>query len=285
MTTLPASAPFDFSASLRFLNRFPPTAGEQRITTTDLTKALRAGGTTVVARLTADGQDGLACELHAATPFPEAEAADRLSFHLSLADDLAAFYELGKDDEAFAPVIDELYGYHQVKFPSPLENLVWSILCQRTALPVAAKAKQSIVAEFGNSLELDGVTYHAFPDLEQLLSLPADRLAALVRNARQAQRLHAALRGWAEVDETFLRTAPHPEVRAFLLGLPGIGAWSASFILVRGLGRMEETLVDKELRRSASRIYGPLPDERLRALADHYGPWQGYWAHYLRAAT
>jgi len=73
-------------------------------------------------------------------------------------------------------------------------------------------------------------------------------------------------------------------VRDQLLGLPGIGPWSATFVLIRGLGRMEHAPPDKELLRAATRVYGHTGDEHeLARLAAPYGPWQGYWAHYLRA--
>ncbi|MEV4015620.1 hypothetical protein AB0J35_34465 [Nonomuraea angiospora] len=50
---LTAREPFDFDASLAFLRRFPPTAGEQRLTAGTLTKAFRVAGQTVLARVTA----------------------------------------------------------------------------------------------------------------------------------------------------------------------------------------------------------------------------------------
>ncbi|MFI6738905.1 DNA-3-methyladenine glycosylase family protein [Nonomuraea sp. NPDC050451] len=262
--------PFDFAASLAFLRRFPPTSGEQRLTAGTLTKAFRVAGQTVLARVTAT-EAGL--EL---TPGLDA-LADRVRFHLSLDDDLSPFY--ARADERFAQVVSRLRGYHQVKFPSPLENLVWAILCQRTPMSVASRAKAALVGHVGNE-------HGAFPDLDQLLAVPEERLTALVGDPRKGVRLHAALRGWAEVSEPFLRDGPYEEVKGFLLGLPGIGPWSANFILIRGLGRMDEAPIDKELKSSVQRVYGRAYGEpELRALAERYGPWQGYWAHYLRVAA
>ncbi|MCA2224689.1 DNA-3-methyladenine glycosylase family protein [Nonomuraea aurantiaca] len=285
--TLPATPPFDFAASLSFLRRFPATAGEQQVAEHSLTKALRAGGQTVLARLTAADQ-GLRCELHADGPISDqavTAAADRLSFYLGLTDDLEPFYAIGTQDPHFAPVIDRLYGYHQVKFPSPVENLVWAILCQRVPMGVATKAKDALTAYVGNRLTLDGAEHFAFPDLDQLLALTTDRLTAISGNATKGERLYRSLRGWAEVDEHFLRTAPYDQVKDFLRGLPGIGPWSASFIAIRGLGRMDEAPLDRELTRSAAQVYGgPLSEDELRGLAERYGSWQGYWAHYMRAA-
>ncbi|WP_207938908.1 DNA-3-methyladenine glycosylase family protein [Actinomadura darangshiensis] len=285
---LPAAPPFDLAPSLRFVCGFTPTSGEQSVRDGALTKALRARGRTVVAQIAQAG-DGVRLTLHAADPFtPDVveAAADRVRFHLSLDDDLTAFYALGRDDPGFAPVLDRLHGYHQVKFPTPLENLAWAILSQRTPIAAAAKAKRALAAEFGDRLTVDGTEHTAFPDIGQLVTLPEGRVVELTGNQRKGGHLHGALHRWHETDEDFLRTGPYAEVKEFLLGLPGVGPWSANFILIRGLGRMDETPVEKALLGAASRAYGrALTEAGLRKLAERYGPWQGYWAHYLRAAA
>ncbi len=282
----PARQPFDFGASLRFIGMFPATAGEQRIEDGVLRCALRAGGILVGARISADST-GLAFELEAPSSLGDdvvAAATDRLSFHLGLDDDIAEFYALADDDPAFQRVIAALHGYHQVKFPSPLELMCWAILAQRVPMAGARKMKRAIVAAAGNSIVVDGTELWAFPDLEQLLALSADDLADLIANKRKAGYLYGAFRQWEEIDEDFLRHGDHDQVRERLLAIPGIGPWSATFLMVRGLGRSELVSADKEGKLAAGRVYGrTLTDAEFGELAGHYGGWQGYWAHYLRA--
>ncbi|MFB9991547.1 hypothetical protein ACFFLM_06145 [Deinococcus oregonensis] len=102
----------------------------------------------------------------------------------------------------------------------------------------------------------------------------------------------AVVQAFGEVEEAWLRQGPPSEVRAWLRGIHGIGEWSASFVLLRGLGRMDGAVLDnsdslfrRELMNAAANVYGPLGVEALSAHAHHYGVWQGYWAHYLRAAA
>ncbi len=289
---LPATPPFDFAASLRFIASFPATAGEQPTAGDVLTLALRAGGVTLGARLSAAAAPAdapaLDCELTAREPINDVvadAAADRLGFQLSLADDLAGFYRAAEQDPPFATVARRLFGYHQVKFASPLELLCWAILCQRTPLPAARRVKRTLVEAVGNRVELDGAAVFAFPDLPQLLAISEPDLRALVGNERKASRLVRAVGMWAELDERFLRHGPYEAVRQRLLDLPGIGPWSASFLLIRGLGRMERVEFDHETRLAAERVYGrPLAEADLSQLAARYGDWQGYWGHYLRVA-
>jgi len=261
--------------------------GQQNIDDGVLRCALRAGGALVGARITAEG-DGLRYELESASPLSDdalAAATDRLSFHLGLDDDLAQFYALAADDAPFQGVITTLHGYHQVLFPSPLELMCWAILAQRVPMAGARKMKQAIVTAAGNRAMVDGIELWAFPDLQQLLTLTLDDLVGLLGNRRKAGYLHGAFRQWEEIDEGFLRRGDHILVRERLLAIPGIGPWSATFLMVRGLGRSEEISADRESKLAAARVYGrTVTDVEYRELAGHYGRWQGYWAHYLRAA-
>ncbi|MBW8487653.1 DNA-3-methyladenine glycosylase family protein [Actinomadura parmotrematis] len=284
---LPATAPFAWRHSLRFAAGFKAADDAQRVAGDTLTRALRADGRNVVAVLApADG--GLTCTLHG----PELPAstvraaADRLAFAFSLDDDLTGLYALGANDPDFAPIMERLHGYHQVKFATPLENAVWAILAQRTALPVAVREKNALTTPFADTLTLDGARYTAFPDVEQLASLKPGEIAELVRNRRKGEYVAGMVRGWLDIDEDALRHAPYQEAKDALLALPGIGAWSAAFILLRGLGRTDETPDEKQLADAASRLYGrPLSREQVQRMGARYGPWQGYWAHYLRAAS
>ncbi|MHA6764461.1 DNA-3-methyladenine glycosylase family protein [Streptacidiphilus sp. PAMC 29251] len=286
---LPARQPFDFGASLAFIGSFPAMTGQQGSSGAALTLALREHSTTLAARLTAaPGGTGLDCELTADGPIdgPTARAAaDRLGFYLGLDDDLSPLYATARHDPAFQRVTDQLYGYHQVKFPSPFELLCWAILCQRVPMPVARTMKQALVEAVGNRMERDGRVLWAFPEAEQLAALDEDELTALIGNRRKAGFLHGSILRWLDLDENFLRGGDHGTVRERILELPGIGPWSASFLMIRGLGRMEHIAYDRELARAASRAYGhPVDEPEFRRLASGYGELQGYWAHYLRVA-
>ena len=113
-------APFDFDKALEFLGYFKPISGEQVVTQRELVKALHQNGQTVVFRLVSTGtpdQPSLEYTLYAAEELNQETTQamlDRISFFLGLNDDLKPFYALAAEDKAFAPIIDELYGYHQV---------------------------------------------------------------------------------------------------------------------------------------------------------------------------
>ena len=282
--------PFDFAQSLAFLGLFTPMRGEQALSAQTLTKAISIEGRAVVFEVRSKGtldRPRLDCTLYSDRPISaqlKAAALDRVTFFLSLEDDLRSFYAVGQADEAFAPIVQQLYGYHQVKFLTPFENACWAVLTQRNWLDIARRMKDRLVEELGDSLTVNGTLYRAFPAPDRLTALPAEALAAMIRNEPKARYLGEVARAFVTVDEQFLRTGDYVEVEAWLRQIKGIGPWSATFVLLRGLGRMEQVpLSEKNLLEAASRVYGHVVTaDSICSIAERYGRWQGYWAHYLR---
>ncbi len=271
-----------------------PTRQEQTISSRTLTKAISIDGQTIVFQVSSTGTPEsplLDYILFSAEPISkdiEKAVAERMTFFLSLEDDLQPFYRLGREDADFAPIIDSLYGYHQVKFLTPFETACWAVLTQRNPMNIAQKTKQALIEKYGNQLEVDGNVYRAFPEAIQIAVADYDELLQVIRNDRRTEYLVATARAFSEVDD-FLKTAPNEEVEAWLRSIKGIGEWSATFIMIRGLGRMEHVPLNEErLLAAASRVYGhgrELSRAELKGLADRDGHWQGYWAHYLRVGT
>jgi DNA-3-methyladenine glycosylase II len=292
--TLTPVPPFDFAQSLEFLGHFRPAMGEQEVKRQTLTKAISINGQCIVFQVRSAGtveSPELAYTLVSDTELsPDVRDAvrDRISFFLSLDDDLHPFYSLAESDPDFAPVLKQLYGYHQVKFPSAFENACWAVLSQRNLMSVAHTMKERLAEHFGSSLTVEGKTYRAFPEPFQLALPSTDELNAQIRNVRKAECLSDIARAFDSLDERWLREGPYEEVKEWLLSLKGIGAWSAAFVLLRGLGRTEQIPPqEKWLLEAARKIYGrdTLTEADLQRMAKHYGEHQGYWGHYLRASV
>jgi DNA-3-methyladenine glycosylase II len=172
---------------------------------------------------------------------------------------------------------------HHVKFLTLVEIACWAVLTQHTAIPVARPMKQRLIERYGSALRVEGETYWAFPALEDLADLTPDDFRAIVPDDRRARALVAVVRALRAMDEAWLRTAPYDEAEAALRRIPGIGPWSAAFILLRSLGRMERMPLDmKAFLRILPRVYGP--GVTLAQLAARYGDSFGYWGVYVRAA-
>ena len=292
--TLTPRAPFDLDWSLRFLSSFPPTQGEQALAPRALCKALRIGGRTLVAEVRAASGSTvdaprLAVRLFAEAPIAPAtrdRALARLRHFLSLDDDLAPFYAAAAGDGPFAPIAARLRGLHQVTFPTPFEIAAWAILTQRNRIPIARGLKAKLTARLGGALEVDGRVYAAFPEAHEIAAAGEAEVAAAIGAGVRAERIAVLARAFAAADDSWLRGAPVAEVEAWLRALPGIGPWSAAFILLRGLGRTDHLPVElARLDDVVAQVYGRrVTAAELRRLAERYGAQRGYWAYYLRFA-
>ncbi len=113
-------------------------------------------------------------------------------------------------------------------------------------------------------------------------------LLEVVPNKRKAEYLLEVIKAFSQVDEQWLRKgALMMMFYEWLTDIKGIGDWSANFVMIRGLGRMEKiSMVGPDLALDAGRIYNgkdqPMTDENVCNLAEKYGNWKGYWAYYLR---
>jgi len=290
--TIRPVAPFDFDQAIDFIVTFPPMHGEQVVSEKSLKRAAWATQTPVAFKLTSAGtveEPELRYELHADEPLTDADVAGivrRIEVYLSVDDDLRRFYELIDSDPPFVSVKRELYGYHQVKFLTPFENACWTILSQRNLLGVAQRMKRSLIEEFSAPVEFDGREYWPFPGAKAVVQASVEDLTELLRNSRRAEYIHGAAAAFSRLEDAFLREGSYDDVSRWLRAIPGVGDWSATFIMIRSLGRMERIPYgDQALMRIAGEVYGaggPLAAEEVQRLADHYGDLQGYWAHYLR---
>jgi DNA-3-methyladenine glycosylase II len=290
--TLKPVAPFDFSKSMEFLSDFSPMQNEQEVKSGTFTKAVQITGKTIAFEVFDRGtveSPKLEFTAYSETKFTDEVkdlVTDRISFFLSLQDNLKEFYEIAQKDQCIQPAIKQFYGHKQVKFLTPFEIACWAILAQRITMNVARKMKENIVKKVGGRINVKGVEYHSFPEPSNLLAASAE-LPELVPNKRKAEYLSVVAEAFCKVDEQWLRTAPYDEVHDWLTDIKGIGDWSANFVMIRGLGRMEElSNIEPQLALDMARIYAgkdePMMNEEVCQIAEKYGKWKGYWAYYLR---
>ena len=286
---LEAVEPFEFERSLDFLRGFGPMSGQQEVEGDSITKAIMVEGQTIVFRVK-EKAGRLDYELFSQEPMADKvveEASRRVSFFLSLSDDLSSFYSIAKEkDPKYYPVVERAWGLHQVKFSSLLEIMCWALINQRIQRAVALRVKGSLTERYGGRIELVGKTYWAFPDATRLRSATGRQLLETTKNQRIAQRLVSLVSMLDELDESFLRTAPYEKARERLEKVKGIGEWSSQFVLFRGLGRMGELqeINVRPLGDAIKSVYGP-EGKSLSEVNKTYGGWAGYWTLYLWAST
>lgn len=279
---LPATAPFEFSLSASYVaGSAPCTRGR-----VGRSAELVIGGHApepFVASLSPDGPDAVRAYVDwLDLPGDGAAVAARLDAFLSLSDDPTPMYEAARTDEAFARVVDALFGYHHVRFPTPFEAACWAAVSRRGTRPVAAHRRDALVRAIGRVVSVDGAELHAFPTPGAVRGRPADVRVA-VGDDRTAATVLAAADAFLETD---LRELATDELRTRLESVRGFGPRAAAFVALRGFGRTSvRPTPDARLRAAVADAYGveDVTADDVRELAAPYGDARGYWAHYLRA--
>jgi AraC family transcriptional regulator of adaptative response / DNA-3-methyladenine glycosylase II len=109
-----------------------------------------------------------------------------------------------------------------------------------------------------------------FPSPAELLELPDDAFAMPVRRRE-------TLRALARADLDLSPGADREQTRSALLEVPGIGPWTADYILMRALGDPDVLLpTDLGTRHGAAALGLPADPVALAAHAERWRPWRSY---------
>jgi AraC family transcriptional regulator of adaptative response / DNA-3-methyladenine glycosylase II len=155
-----------------------------------------------------------------------------------------------------------------------------AVIGQQVSVVAARTLATRLVAQIGEPLELSGehdVT-HLFPTASALAAIDAEQIAMPRARGRALNAIAGAL---AEGSVVLDRSADRGEVRARLLGLPGIGPWTADYIAFRVLGDPDVFLpTDLGVRHAAER----LGIDDVAARSEQWRPWRSYALIHLWSA-
>lgn len=287
---LSPGAPFDMAHTLAALAGFAASPVTRRPGANAFRQAWRpdGGGRPRVVELRSLGsidRPRLAAHVDNLLDGTEREALTRtLTRSLALALDVRPLEAV--DDPPFRPVLSALRGYHPPRFTTPFEAACWALVRQRTPPSFAVASMARIAAALGERLVAGGESFQLFPEPAALAHGARPALLAATNNTRKVDRLVAAARAFLTVEDDWLLSAGYEDTYRWLLGVPGLGPWSAEFVLQRALGRFERVpWTDTGALGAISRVYTPglsIARGSARALAERYGWLQGLWLQYLK---
>jgi len=284
--------PYDFEQVLNYIKEYPATQNDQTVVSNQLIKAFRQQDKTFAMQVVSKGtvdEPRLKCTIISEGQMNEMDlenAVRKVRFYLGVDEDLKQFYELARDDELFQPLVNSYYGHHLVKFLSIFEAVVWAILMKEFHTEQAGSIKKNIQKRLGSIININGVIYRAFPGPDDILRIAEDELKLAIPDTAIREQIIDSAEFLRNVDKYELRDQSYSSVKEKLLKLNGIDERAAIFILRHGLGRTREIMyTDSQLTTAVTRIYGRrhrIDLNKIKELADHYGVWKGYWAHYLK---
>jgi DNA-3-methyladenine glycosylase II len=195
---------------------------------------------------------------------------------LGLEFQLEPFAEWAASRPVLGEIVERLAGFRPPLAPDPFESLVTSITAQQISLRAAGAIRSRFIELLGVP---SGLAF-AFPARERVAAAAEEELIEIGFSRKKAEYTIGLAR--APLDLDALHLLHDDEIRARLVALPGIGAWTAEWFLARHLARPTAWPAgDLALRRAVDLFYG----SGVHELGERLHPFQNLSAHYLLTAS
>jgi DNA-3-methyladenine glycosylase II len=154
--------------------------------------------------------------------------------------DLRGWYRMADADRRLRSLATRFKGMKPPRFPTMFESLVNGFACQQLSLVVGLELlnRLSILCDVRRGTGAHAG--YAFPAAHDVAALPASRYQAIGFSRQKVRALLELARGTeqGDIDLTALADGDDHVVRSRLLTLRGVGRWTADYVMLRGLGRL-----------------------------------------------
>jgi DNA-3-methyladenine glycosylase II len=200
---------------------------------------------------------------------------------LGLSVDLSAFTAMAATDPVLRSLAGRMRGLKPPRFPTVFEALVNGVACQQLSLAVGIHLLNRLAADRGQAMTDDPDGPHAFPGPEELATLEPDELRRRGFSMAKARTIVETARAIVAggLDLEALHQLDDLAAIERLTSLRGIGRWTAEYVLLRGLGRLnvfpgDDVGAHNKLRRLLA-IDTPLDYDAVRRLVARWHPHAG----------
>lgn len=202
--------------------------------------------------------------------------------------DLKSFYDDVKSDKIMSKITQKLYGLKSPIAASVFEAMVLTIIEQQISLKAAHSIERKMIKKFGSTLKRGSQIYYAFPTPAQLNNASFDELRECGLTLRKTEYIKSISK---EIEngnldlEKFKQYKDTDKIINELCKIRGIGLWTAEFVMLRGLNRLDSIPADDiGIRRVISHYYcdgKKISSDEARKIAKKWGKWKGLASFYL----
>ncbi len=213
---------------------------------------------------------------------------------LGLNVDMSGFQRLAHRDSRLKALAERFAGLHPPRFPTVFEAAVNAICCQQLSLEVGLELLNRLSSRTGAKFADTGESLFGPPQPREVARLAPRDLRKLGFSRQKAAALLKLARGFAGESDGFEALCGADDRSAIdrLMELKGIGRWSAEYVLLRGMGRLnvfpgDDIAAAKSLRQ----WLGVDPQrprfgyEEIRAALEKWHPFQGLVYFHLLLAN
>jgi AraC family transcriptional regulator of adaptative response / DNA-3-methyladenine glycosylase II len=284
---LPFRPPFDAAGVLDFLTQ-RAIPGVEEGSATGYGRTLRLAHGSGAVSLTPKA-DHVRCELRLTDLRDLSSAVSRVRRLLDLDADPEAVTRVLGADPALAPVVAAVPGIRVPGAVDGFELVLRAMLGQQVSVAAARTAAGQLAEALGERLPTveDETSMAAlttlFPTAEQV----AEHGSEVLRGPRKRIDAIVAVATAVAEGKVEIHVGRDPEeLRTELLALPGIGPWTADYVLMRVLGVPDVLLTgDLVLRKGAATLGIPDDVEGLIERSQAWKPWRSYAGMYLWRAN
>ena len=200
---------------------------------------------------------------------------------LGLRADLRGFYELAETEPRLRRLKNRFLGVHPPRFPTLFEAFANAVANQQLSLEVGIELLNRLTDRYGVVAPGGDASLKAFPSAESIAGTAIRPLRELGFSARKAQYMIELAQSVAagEVDADELDTMDRTTAADHLQRLRGIGRWSAEYILLRGLGRLDVFPGDDVGARNKLQRFLELPSspdyDQIGSILERWQPYAG----------
>lgn len=212
----------------------------------------------------------------------ETEARRGLERVLGLEVDLSGFAAMAGADPSLDALVTRMRGLKPPRFPTVFEGLVNGIACQQLSLVVGVHLLNRLTAAYGRQAEAGPEGLRTFPGPEELADVAPAELKSLGFSLAKARTIVDSARAILDgnLDLEALREEEDGAVLERLMGLQGVGRWTAQYVMLRGLGRLHIFPGDDVGARNKLQIFLGL-DEQLdyagvERVVSRWSPYGGF---------
>jgi len=183
-------------------------------------------------------------------------------------------------DPLLAPLVAETPGLRVPGAVDGPELAIRAVLGQQVSVAAARTTAAKLTVALGEPLPApDGGLTHLFPTAHAIAS--ADP-AVLPGPVRRGQTLHALATALAREDIVIDPGSDRDEVRARLMAIGGIGAWTTGYVAMRALGDPDAFLpTDLGVKRALAQLGRSTTPKDIADIARGWRPWRAYALQHL----
>jgi DNA-3-methyladenine glycosylase II len=154
--------------------------------------------------------------------------------------DVSGFYRLAQNDSQLEYLARQFHGLKPPRFSTLFEALVNGIACQQVSLTQGIRLLNKLATTCGKIVEGQETISYAFPQPEDIAGLEPDAFRKLGFSRQKARALlelaHKVTDEHVDLEEMITLNDEYALSR--LCALRGVGRWTAEYVLLRGMGRL-----------------------------------------------